>query len=121
MKVIIAGSRSITDSDSVAIAVILSQFSPITEVVCGMADGVDLLGKRRAEEKGIPVAEFPADWKRHGRRAGILRNQQMAEYADALIAVWDGESRGTAHMIKAAQWEGLKVYVFQKGGVGGWK
>lgn len=120
MKVIIAGSRSVSNPDLIAIAMILSQFH-VVEVVCGMAKGVDLLGKAWAEKKGIPVVEFPADWEKFGKRAGIVRNQRMAEYADALVAIWDGESRGTAHMIKSAQWEGLKVYVFQKGGVGGWK
>lgn len=49
--------------------------------------------------RDIPVKRFPADWDRHGRAAGPIRNCQMAQYADALIAIWDGKSRGTKNMI----------------------
>lgn len=42
--------------------------------------------------------EFPADWKAHGKAAGPIRNKQMAEYADALLLIWDGESKGSASM-----------------------
>jgi hypothetical protein len=54
---------------------------------------------------------FPADWDRFGRSAGPKRNKQMAEYGDALIAVWDGESRGTKTMIEFARERGLQVYI----------
>ena len=54
---------------------------------------------------------FPADWDKYGKRAGYLRNVQMAEYADALLAFWDGESRGTKNMIDEALSRGLKVGV----------
>lgn len=112
MKVIIAGSREITDYDIVLKAVKLAQFR-ITEVVCGKAKGVDTLGEELGLKNGIPVKYFPADWNRHGNAAGYRRNVQMAEYADALIAVWDGKSRGTKHMIDIARDRGLKVYVFR--------
>lgn len=59
----------------------------------------------------MPVERFPADWDRRGRAAGRIRNREMAKHADALIAVWDGESRGTANMILEAHRAGLKVYV----------
>jgi len=99
MKVIVAGSRTITSYRSVEKAIEKSPFK-ITELVCGMSRGVDLLGKRWAESHDIPVKEFPARWDIHGKVAGILRNQEMAFYAEALIAIWDGRSRGTFHMIK---------------------
>lgn len=83
----------------------------ITEVVSGTCKGVDQLGEEWAERKGIPVKKFPADWSKHGRRAGPLRNREMAKYADALIAIWDGKSRGTRSMIDEALREGLEVYV----------
>jgi hypothetical protein len=83
----------------------------ITEVVCGLARGVDSLGKKWAEKNDIPVKEFPADWDRHGRKAGYLRNVEMVKYADALIAVWDGESKGTQHVITEARKRRLQVYV----------
>lgn len=107
MKTIIAGSREITDLQSVVDAIEASKIE-ITEVVCGGARGVDTLGKQWAEQHNIPVTTFPADWDRYGRSAGYRRNQQMGEYADALIAVWDGHSRGTKHMIDIALRLGLK-------------
>lgn len=110
MKVIIAGSRSIRDSMPVIEALYDSQF-PISEAVCGMAQGVDLMGRAIALRRGIPVKEFPADWRRLGKAAGRARNWEMARYADALVAVWDGKSGGTRHMIETARKQGLKVFV----------
>ena len=60
-----------------------------------------------------PIKRFPADWENLGRGAGYVRNVQMAFYADALIAFWDGESRGTKHMIDIAKEKGLMVRVIQ--------
>lgn len=114
MRVIIAGSRDIADMQHINDAVAASRF-PITQVVCGMARGVDLLGKQWADYVGIPVAKFPADWNTHGKRAGYLRNEQMADNADALIAIWDGKSRGTSHMIDIARERRLKVFVHRVG------
>lgn len=110
MKTIIAGSRSIIDSEEINKAVSMSEFE-ITEVVSGTARGVDKLGESWALENGIPIKQFPADWDKFGRGAGYIRNAQMAEYSDALIAVWDGHSRGTRHMINCAQKKGIHVYV----------
>lgn len=123
MKVIIAGSRDIGSTvyngrriqtcsiSAIDDAVEESGFS-ITEVVSGCAFGVDKLGEVWAETNDIPIKKFPADWDLHGRKAGYVRNSQMADYADALIAVWDGKSRGTANMIELAKKKGLKIYVF---------
>lgn len=99
MKVIIAGTRAITDPEEVWIAAKNSAFY-ITEIVCGMADGPDLNGRDFGMTIGVPVKEFPADWKKYKKAAGPIRNRQMGDYADALIAIWDGESRGTKHMIE---------------------
>lgn len=111
MKVIIAGSRSITDPREVAQAIRASGFE-ITEVVSGGARrGVDRIGERWADLWCIPKKTMPANWKALGKAAGIIRNRQMADYAEGLIAVWDGTSRGTADMIKVATSKGLKVFV----------
>lgn len=110
MKVIIAGSRTITDYDCLVRVIEASGFE-ISEVVCGMAQGVDLLGFRYAQSNNLPIAQFPADWTAHGRAAGHIRNKQMALYADALIALWDGRSKGTGNMITIAVKHGLKVHV----------
>lgn len=110
MKVIIAGSRSIADYDSLTNAVCQSRFKP-TEIVSGAATGVDKLGEKWAALHEVPVKLFMPHWGEHGKQAGILRNIAMAEYADALIALWDGNSSGTAHMITCAVRRRLKVYV----------
>lgn len=101
MRVIIAGSRHMPASKYgwIARAVELSGFD-VTEVVCGLARGADTLGKHWAEEHGIPVVEFPADWDTFGKSAGPRRNKQMLEYADGLIVfIWEN-SRGSANMLR---------------------
>lgn len=110
MKVIIAGSRDITDISHVHNAFMGCGFS-ISEVVSGMARGVDTLAIEFAKQIKVPVYGFPANWKKHGKGAGPIRNLEMANYAEALIAIWDGKSRGTEHMIKCAESKGLKVYI----------
>jgi hypothetical protein len=110
VKVIIAGSRRITEYDTVVCAVTDSWFA-ITEVISGGAAGVDRLGERYAKEHNLPFRVFPADWNRHGKYAGYKRNVEMAKNADALIAIWDGESRGTKHMIDIADLYGIQIYV----------
>ena len=113
MKTIIAGSRGVTHAEIVEKAILLSQFD-ITEVVSGTARGVDQLGEAWAEKNHIPIRRFPADWDTFGKSAGMIRNKQMAEYADALIAIWDGESKGTLNMIHVANRLGLKVYIHEE-------
>lgn len=87
----------------------------ITEVVSGTARGPDTVGAQWAvdQEPPIPVKEFPANWNTHGKKAGYLRNKEMADYADALLAIWDGKSKGTKHMIDLASKAGLDVWVYK--------
>lgn len=110
MKVIIAGSRNITDPRVVEEAVREAGF-PITEVVSGCARGVDTLGEKFAEQYCIPVKKFPAQWSRYGKGAGPIRNKEMAIYSEALIAIPSPESKGTVNMIATARKLHLKVYV----------
>lgn len=110
MKVIVAGSRILEDYDLVSSAIRESGFE-ITEVVSGCARGVDSVGIDYARRNNIPITKFPANWDKHGKSAGVIRNIQMAKYADGLVAVWDGRSKGTGHMIRDAIKRGLKVYV----------
>ncbi|CCF85392.1 SLOG family protein [Nitrolancea hollandica] len=117
MKVIIAGSREVTDYQVVAEAVELSGWGDqITEVVSGAARGVDTLGEHwatnRDRRRFIEVTRYRAKWGVYGPTAGKRRNWQMAEYADALVAVWDGMSPGTAHMIAAMTKLRKPVYVY---------
>lgn len=111
MRVIIAGSRTINDYDLLK-KVIKDSEIEITAVISGGARGVDLMGEQWAEENNIPVEAFPANWDKYGRSAGPRRNALMAERADALIAIWDGVSAGTLHMLKYARNLGnMRVYV----------
>lgn len=110
MKTIIAGSRGVTRLDQVVIATRDSGFD-ITEVVSGGARGVDKLGETWARETSKMMRRFPAEWDRYGKSAGYRRNEVMADYAEALVAIWDGKSRGTKHMIDIAKREGLQVYI----------
>lgn len=115
MKAIIAGSRTITDKWSLKTAVRLCGFE-ITEVVSGMARGVDSTGATWAKENGIPVKPFYAAFKRPdggvNYNAGRERNERMARYADVLIAVWDGESKGTKDMIDRMHDRGKPVFIY---------
>lgn len=118
MKVIIAGGREITDYrvmvEAMEMADLMLGIEP-TEVVSGKARGVDTLGEMWAIANGVPVKAFPAHWRdadgTYYPRAGMTRNSDMAAYADALVAVWDGYSSGTADMIKKARKRGLLVWV----------
>lgn len=80
-------------------------------IMSGHAKGADMLGERFAEEHGLKLEVYPADWKAHYRSAGFRRNEQMGNIANGLIAFWDGESHGTKHMIEYAKSKGLDVNV----------
>ena len=112
MKTIIAGSRDGVTSKHVCEAVLYAGWD-ITEVVSGEARGADKFGEQWAEAVKIPIKRFPADWDKYGKSAGYRRNEEMAGYAQALIAVWNGTSKGTANMIELATKAGLMVYVHE--------
>lgn len=111
-KVIIAGGRDFTNYEILKYSV-NEKLSGITdiEIVCGDARGADELGKWYANEMGLPFKVFPPDWSKHGKAAGPIRNQQMADYADALIAFWDGKSKGTRDMIDKARAKKLDIQI----------
>ena len=116
MKLIIAGSRNFTDQYALfKLMDGLTHYAPwvlgVSEVVSGTARGVDTLGEVWAEHMNIPVTRMPADWAKYGRSAGFIRNAEMAEYADALVAVWDGVSKGTANMIDLAKRKQLLTHI----------
>lgn len=110
MKVVIAGSRSITDHDLVTEVIFDSGFD-ITEVVCGGAYGVDLIGKRWGHDRDIRVKMFMADWEKHGKKAGPIRNQAMAEYADAAIIICNDSSKGALSMLNSIKNVGKPYYI----------
>ena len=114
-RVIIAGGRDYTDYDRVCRVCNYQLKNKLVNstviVVCGMAAGADYLGAQWARSLGLKVEEFPADWKRLGRAAGPIRNQQMADVANGLIAFPGGS--GTADMIRRAEAKDLIVRVIK--------
>lgn len=110
MKVIVAGSRSFSDYNTLEKELNNLEFE-ITTIISGTAHGADRLGEVYASEYNIPVDRYPADWNQYGKSAGYIRNVEMAKEADALVAFWDGTSKGTFHMINIARKKGLKVIV----------
>jgi hypothetical protein len=114
VRTIIAGSRHYTDPAIIGRALEQCGWSP-TEIVSGGAAGVDRMGEDFARAAGIPCRRFPANWSAHGKAAGPIRNREMAAHAEALIAIWDGSSRGTANMVHEAEARGLRVFVFTPG------
>jgi len=104
-NVIIAGSRNYPESYPVIHDYcdrFLEYKKPDVTIFSGTARGVDRYGEIYAEQNGLDIKRFPADWNLHGKSAGYIRNVEMAKTAHALIAFWDGESKGTAHMIRIA-------------------
>lgn len=111
MKTIIAGSRDLLDYNVVAETIRDRLPWKITHVVSGRARGADTLGEQWAESNEIPLSYYPANWDKYGKRAGYVRNLEMAQNAEALLAFWDGESPGTKMMIRIAKEHGLQVFV----------
>ncbi len=116
MRIIIAGSRTVIDYKIVEEAVKESGFE-ITKIISGGARGVDRLGEEYAKNNKIPLEIVTADWDKHGKAAGYIRNEEMAKIGDCLIAIWQkdkvtGEgSKGTRNMISIAKRYNLKVFV----------
>ena len=122
LRIIIAGSRDFNDYELLkksAIEIITKKtmLPDLTRIVSGGARGADTLGERFANEMGLEISRFIPDWDGLGKRAGYVRNAEMAKFAveddndGMLIAFWDGQSRGTKHMIDLAKRYGLEVHV----------
>lgn len=123
LRIIIAGSRDFNDykllKDSMRDILKNTALEDINKIkiISGTARGADQLGERFAKQFKLEVIRFPADWDKYGKRAGYIRNEEMAMYSakddnyGMLVAFWDGESRGTKHMIDLAKKHGLEVHV----------
>ena len=115
LKVIIAGGRDFKDYHLLhekCKKILFTNYSPSDLVILSGKEprGADALGERFAKQYGIKILEFPPDWNKYGKAAGPIRNRQMAENANALIA-FDTSGRGTKNMIETANELGLKVRV----------
>ena len=122
LRIIIAGSRDFNDYELLkksAIEIITKKtmLPDLTRIISGGARGADTLGELFANEMGLEISRFIPDWDGLGKRAGYVRNAEMAKFAvedgnyGVLIAFWDGQSRGTKHMIDLAKRYGLEVHV----------
>lgn len=104
MRVVIAGTRNYSDYEMakrhINDCLVMGED---TVIVSGGCNGADKLGERYAEEHDLLIERHPANWQKYGKRAGIVRNKEMAETADLVICFWDGKSKGTKHMIECAK------------------
>ena len=112
IKVIIAGGRDFSNYELLeeTCDIAFRKYDQI-EIVSGVAKGADQLGEKYANSRGHLIKQFPADWDKYGKSAGYRRNNEMADYAGALLAFWDGSSKGTQHMINLAKNKGLVVKI----------
>ena len=97
MRIAIVGSRNV-NIDSITEFV-----ADNDEIVSGGAIGVDQYAANYAREHGLKLTEFLPEYEKYGRAAPILRNKQIVDYADKIIAFWDGKSKGTLSVIKYAE------------------
>ncbi len=116
MKVAVIGSRGLTVDN-------LEDFLPIctSELVSGGARGVDSSAARYAKENGIKIKEFLPEYEKYGRGAPLKRNLLIIDYADLVLAFWDGTSRGTKFVIDNCKKRGKEVKVFISDGYGGYE
>ncbi len=104
MKLLIAGSRSITDFD-------LSGYVPeaVDLIISGGAKGIDTLAEKYADVRGIEKLIIRPQYEKFGRAAPIRRDEEMVDICDAVLAVWDGKSRGTGYTLNYARKKGKKI------------
>lgn len=111
MKVIVAGSRELEELRFVSEAIYQSDYAPSC-IISGGARGIDKVAIEYAKKFNIPFTEYMADWEVHGKAAGAIRNKTMAEQGDALIAIWDGKSKGTLNMINTMHKLNKPIFVY---------
>ncbi len=116
MKIIVAGGRNFNNYK--IIDNILSKYinPEVDVIVSGDARGADLLGADWGAKHGVPIQHFPAYWDTYGKNAGFIRNAEMGDFADAAICIWDGQSKGTKHMIETMCRLNKPCYVFNYNG-----
>ena len=109
MKVAVIGSRNLTVEN-------LGQYLPeeTPEIVSGGAKGVDTCAREFASAKGLNLNEFLTEYQKYGRGAPLKRNLQIIDYADCVLAFWDGQSRGTKFVIEHCKAQGKPVRIFLK-------
>ena len=120
MKLAIIGSRGFNDYDKLE-RVLTSYFSFIVKkppyinfihkIISGGADGADKLGAKFANDNGVVLIEFKPDWDKYGKSAGFIRNKDIIDNCDFVLAFWDGKSKGTAHTLKLAKEQKKSTFI----------
>ena len=107
MKVAVIGSRGLIVKD-------LERYLPkdTSEIVSGGARGIDTCAENYAEQNGIPITVFLPEYEKYGRGAPLKRNIQIIDYADLVLAFWDGKSRGTKFVIDKCYEKGIPIKIF---------
>jgi predicted Rossmann fold nucleotide-binding protein DprA/Smf involved in DNA uptake len=110
MKAAVVGSRSVSHYD--VVKAILNQYT-FTQIISGGAKGVDRLAEQYSNENNLvePLVILP-DWKRYNRGAGAVRNREIVDSSDFVIAIWDGKSKGTLISINYAKKQNKPLYVW---------
>lgn len=104
MKLAVVGSRDFNDYELLKLKLdSIHKRKPITLIISGGAKGADKLSERWAKENNIETLIFIPDWNKFGKKAGFLRNEDIIKNSDAVVAFWDGESRGTLSSINLAE------------------
>ena len=115
-RVVVAGGRDFSDYVLLCEKLdMLLRDKVEVMIISGGASGADRLGERYAKARGLALSVQPADWEKHGRGAGFIRNGEMLVECDAVVAFWDGKSRGTAHMIRETEKSGKPYRVIRYG------
>lgn len=109
MKVAVIGSRGLEIEN-------LEEYLPkeTTEIISGGAKGIDTCARNYAKSHGIKLTEILPEYEKFGRAAPLKRNDQIIEYADLILAFWDGKSRGTRYVIEESQKSGKRIKVYVK-------
>lgn len=114
MRVAIVGSRNIEyDTIKERAYALLCRHIPAnaTEIVSGGAVGIDTLAEIYAKQNGLPMKIFKPDYARYGKRAPLMRNDEIVDYAQYVLAIWDGSSHGTAYTVATCIQKGVPVKV----------
>ena len=109
MKIAVVGSRNLVVND-------LGKYLPnnVTEIVSGGARGIDTCAREYAIAKGLKLTEFLPEYSRYGRGAPLKRNLQIINYADSVLAFWNGQSRGTKFVIEHCKAQGKPIRIYLK-------
>lgn len=115
MKVAVVGTRSFKDI-SILSNILNNHLKPGDIIVSGGAIGVDKMSEDWAKQNGYKTFIYLPNWKLYGKSAGFIRNKQIVDNSEYVIAIWNGNSKGTLHSINLAKEQGKKVFVYDFNG-----